>query len=297
MNDWPSVIGLGEVLWDVFYRADGSCERRLGGAPANFAFHAAQQGVTACTISAVGNDAAGDALAQQLRESGLACVLQRVPWSTGEVHICLNAEGIPHYRICPDAAWDYLAATPQLLDIARHARVVCFGSLAQRSASSREAIASFLAAMPHGENAWRVFDVNLRCGFYTTGILRSSMQHADVLKLNDEEMEIIGRMEGFNGLTQLEQAAALVQRYRLRLLILTCGSIGSYVLGEGGHVLSWRVTPQVEVVDTVGAGDSFTAAFMAALLRGHSVAEAHDSAVHVAARVCMKGASRGEANE
>ncbi len=294
MSDAPFVIGLGEALWDVFRRGDGSAERRLGGAPANFAWHAARQGVSACAVSAIGQDAAGDSLATALAAVGAPCHLQRVPYATGEVEIELRGAGIPHYHIRPDAAWDHLCTTPEMLELARRARAVCFGSLAQRSAESRATIAAFLQAMP--ADALRVFDVNLRCGYYTPAILRDSFRMAGIIKLNDEEMEIIGRMEGFTALPQLAQAAKLMQRYGSRLLILTCGAIGSYVLGEGGAILSYLPTPEVEVADTVGAGDAFTSTFISGLLRGLPVSGAHAAAVEVAARVCCQpGAMPAEA--
>ncbi len=288
MCDFPAVIGLGEALWDVFCREGGGRDRRVGGAPANFVWHVAQHGLSACAVSAIGEDAPGEELATALAAAGAPCRLQRVPHATGEVDIVLEGAGVPRYNIHADAAWDHLVATPELLELARHARAVCFGSLAQRAAESRAAISAFLREMPRGEGTWRIFDVNLRCGFYTPAILRASLQVADAVKLNEEEMEVIGRMEGFSGLPQLEQARLLINRYGLRLLILTCGPIASYVLGDGGQALSHFFTPQVHVVDTVGAGDSFTATFLAGLLRGLSVTDAHAAAVEVAAYVCTQ---------
>ncbi len=286
MDAAPAVIAFGEALWDVFCHADGSRRRCLGGAPANFACHVAQQGISACAISALGQDAAGDALAAELESRGVPCLLQRVPYATGVVEIELGEGAVPRYSIHPDAAWDHIAATPQLLAMAAKARALCFGSLAQRCAESRSTLHALLAAMP--EESWRIFDVNLRCGFHTPAIIRASLEAANVVKLNDEEMEILGRMEGFRALPQLAQARLLMERYGQRLLVLTCGATGSYVLGEGGELLSWQPTPQVHVVDTVGAGDSFTATLVAALLRGLSVAEAHAAAVQVAAWVCTQ---------
>ncbi len=284
MNATPSVIAFGEALWDVFCHPGARRERRLGGAPANFAFHVAQQGVSACALSAVGNDAAGEALAAELSQTGAPHSLQRVPFATGEVEVALAAGGQPRYTIHANAAWDHLTASPEWLQMARHACALCFGSLAQRCEVSRGALHALLAAMP--PESWRIFDVNLRCGFYTPAILCESFRAANVVKLNEEELEIVARMEGFWGMPQLEQARLLMQRYALHLLILTCGAQGSYVLGEG--VLSFHPTPRVEVVDTVGAGDSFTACFIAGLLRGVPVPQAHAAAVRLAAFVCTQ---------
>ncbi len=281
MNAYPSVIGLGEALWDVF-----GTERRMGGAPANFAYHVAQHGVSACAVSAIGQDAPGDALAATLAAAGAPCSLQRVPYATGEVDIVLEGAGIPRYHIHPNAAWDHLGTTPELLDMVRHARAICFGSLAQRHEESRAAIAALVQAT--APECWRIFDINLRCGYYTPAILRASLHMANVLKINEDEMEILGRMEGFCGLPQLEQAREIVRRYGLKLLILTCGAIGSHVLGEEGQLLSYLPTPEVPACDTVGAGDSFTATFIAGLLLGLTVPGAHAAAVQVAAWVCTQ---------
>ncbi len=286
VNAYPAVISIGEALWDVFYHGQGQRTRRIGGAPANFAFHVAQQGLSACALSAVGQDAAGDELAAALEAAGAPCRLLRVPHATGRVDIELGGEGVPRYAFPPDVAWDHLSATPEWLELARHARALCFGTLAQRSADSRSAIRALLAAAP--ADSLRVLDVNLRCGFYTPALIRESLCLADVLKLNEEELELIARTEGLPPQPQLAQARELVQRYGLRLLILTCGALGSYVLGEGGEVLSYLATPRVHVVDTVGAGDSFTACFLAALLRGEPIAQAHAAAVQLAAWVCTQ---------
>ncbi len=286
MSTTRYVVGLGEALWDVFVQGCAPPLRRMGGAPANFACHVAQLGLPARAVSAIGQDAAGDELAAGLAGAGVPTLLQRVLCATGEVRIELENAGLPRYDIRPDAAWDHLATTPELLSLAAETRALCFGTLAQRSAESRAALAAFLAAMPQGEGQWRVFDINLRQHMYTADIIRDSLRTADVLKINEEEMEILGRMEGFRGSPQLEQARLLMQRYGLRYVILTCGAIGSYVLGEA--VLSYLPTPRVAVVDTVGAGDAFTAGFLAALLKGATVPLAHQRAVELAAWVCTQ---------
>ncbi len=286
MNAYPAVISIGEALWDVFSHGQGRSSRRIGGAPVNFAFHVAQQGLSACSLSAVGQDAAGDELVAALETAGAPCRLLRVPHATGRVDISLGGEGIASYDFLPDAAWDHLSATPEWLELASHARAICFGTLAQRGADSRAAIRTLLAAAP--ADCLRILDVNLRCSFYTPSLIRESLCLADVLKINEEELEIMARVEGLPPQPQLAQARELGQRYGLRLLILTCGAIGSYVLGEGGEVLSYLATPPVQVVDTVGAGDSFTATFIAALLRGCPIADAHAAAVQVAAWVCTQ---------
>ncbi len=275
-------VGLGETLWDVF-----GGTRCMGGAPANFAYHAAAQGCDAVAISALGTDAAGDALAAAFAELGVHLFAPRVAYPTGEVTITIDGQGVPDYEFRPDCAWDHLEASAGMLEIARRTQLVCFGTLAQRNTASREAIAAFLEAMPQGEDKWRVLDMNLRGHFYTDAILRESLRVADALKINDIELETIARREALCGLPQLEQARILLQRYDQRLLIITCGALGSHVLTAAGEC-RYEAAPSVTVADSVGAGDAFTAAFFARLLRGASIAEAQQAATQLAAYVCSQ---------
>lgn len=173
----PLAVGLGEVLWDVF--PDG---KRLGGAPANFAWHAAQQGCRACVVSAVGDDALGREIESALAGKNLPAVLPRLPQPTGTVRIALDESGSAAYRFAENCAWDNLPFSPEAERVARSADAVCFGSLAQRGARSRETIARFLDCVPAG--ALRVFDVNLRQNFFTDEILRGSLARCSILKLN-----------------------------------------------------------------------------------------------------------------
>ncbi len=280
MSDDIQVVGLGEVLWDVVGGA-----RHLGGAPANFAYHACSQGLKALAVSAIGSDEAGRALAAALAGAGVPAQLALRPYATGEVIVTLDGAGMPSYAIRPDVAWDHQRIDDGLLALARRTRLACFGTLAQRSGESREAIAAFLDAMPQG--SWRVFDINLRQHYYTDAIIRDSLRRADALKINDEEMEIVARREGLDGLPQLAQARALMQRYGLRLLILTCGALGSHVLTAEGEC-RYEPTPPTRVVDSVGAGDAFTATFFAHLLRGADLAAAQRAATQAAAYVCTQ---------
>ncbi len=274
-------MGLGEVLWDIF-----GGQRHLGGAPANFACHAQAQGLRALLLSAVGKDRSGRELAEALGKV-VECRLQAHPYATGEVDIRVDGQGVPSYCFRPDCAWDHLAATQDWLELARRTRLACFGTLAQRSAGSREAIHAFLAAMPQGADCWRVLDINLRQHFYTDAIVRDSLRVADALKINDEELETIARREGFCGLPQLVQARALMERYGLRLLILSCGALGSHVLTAEG-CCHYEPAAKVRVVDSVGAGDAFTATFFACLLRGEDIITAQRAATRAAACVCTQ---------
>ena len=277
------IIGLGEVLYDVL--PEGA---KLGGAPANFAYHASQFGFDAMAVSAVGNDALGDLALKTFDENGLKYIIPRVPYPTGTVNITLDAGGVPTYTFTPDVAWDHIPFTPEMEAVAKETRAVCFGSLAQRSEASRKTIHQFLSATP--ADCLKIFDINLRGNFYNKEIIRENMQQANILKINDEELVTIGRLFDYPGLDMEEKCRLLLRRYHFKMVVLTCGTNGSYVFVPDGET-SFMPTPKVEVADTVGAGDSFTAAFTASLLAGKTIKEAHERAVKVSAFVCtQKGA-------
>ena len=259
------VVGIGEALWDVLPEG-----KKIGGAPANFAYHVSQFGLDGRTVSAVGEDKLGTEILENFYEKKLYSMIERVPYPTGTVQVELDAEGIPCYDIKEGVAWDNIPYTSALEGLAKQTSAVCFGSLAQRSVVSRETINKFLDAMPEG-NTLKVFDINLRQGFYTKEILCNSFKRCNVLKINDEE---------------LVTCWILLAKYNLKMLILTCGVNGSYVFTPGN--VSFVETPKVEVADTVGAGDSFTATFVAALLKGMPITEAHRLAVEVSAFVCTQ---------
>lgn len=278
------VVGMGEALWDVLPEG-----KKIGGAPANFAYHAAQFGLRSCVVSAVGNDDSGREILDTLTEKGLNYLIEMVDYPTGTVQVELDGAGIPQYDIKEDTAWDNIPYTPELRELAGKARAVCFGSLAQRSETSRNTINRFLDDMPEEEGRLVVFDVNLRQNFYTKEILSRSMRRCDVLKINDEEITEVSRLFDIPGSDFEEISRRLLERFNLKMLILTCGVKGSYVFTPDGA--SFQPTPKVKVADTVGAGDSFTASFISAILKGKSVAEAHALAVETSAFVCtQKGA-------
>lgn len=274
-------IGMGEALWDVLPEG-----KKIGGAPANFAYHVSQFGLPSMAVSAVGDDALGKEIRENFTSKELKHHLATVPYATGTVQVELNPNGVPQYEIKENVAWDNIPWTPELEEIARNTKAVCFGSLAQRNVVSRETIGRFLDTMPRGEDSLVVFDVNLRQGFYTKEILCESMQRCNVLKINDEELVTVSRMFGYPGIDLQDKCWILLGKYNLKMLILTCGINGSYVFTPGN--VSFQPTPKVEVADTVGAGDSFTAAFVASILKGKSVVEAHNLAVRTSAFVCTQ---------
>lgn len=278
------VVGMGEALWDVLPEG-----KKIGGAPANFAYHVGQFGLDSCVVSAVGDDALGNEILENFNSKGLRRLIEKVPYPTGTVQVEIDPAGIPQYDIKENVAWDNIPFTPELEKLAKRTRAVCFGSLAQRNVVSRETIARFLDAMPKDDDSLVVFDVNLRQGFYTKEILCESMQRCNILKINDEELVTVSRLFGYPGIDLQDKCWILLGKYNLKMLILTCGVNGSYVFTPGS--VSFLPTPQVEVADTVGAGDSFTAAFIASILKGLPVTEAHRRAVDTSAFVCtQKGA-------
>ena len=275
------VVGLGEVLWDVLPEG-----KKLGGAPANFAYHAGQfLGMNnTIAVSALGEDKLADETIEALREHGLNDLLPHVPYPTGTVQVQLDEQGIPTYDIKENVAWDNIPFDDDIAEIARNCRAVCFGSLAQRNVVSRETIQKFLDATP--ADCLKIFDINLRQQFYTQEILRESFQRCNILKINDEELVLIGRMFGYPGLDIENKCWLILGKYNLDMLVLTCGTNGSYVFTPG-HV-SFQETPKVKVADTVGAGDSFTGSFVGSIFNGKSVPEAHRTAVQVSAYVCTQ---------
>ncbi len=284
------VVGIGEALFDCLPEG-----RKLGGAPANFAYHVSQFGLNGCAISAIGDDELGEEIIEKFEAVGLNHILPKVEQPTGTVKVTLDSKGIPQYDICLGVAWDNIPLTDVMLDVARNAQAICFGSLAQRSEVSRKTIHAFLDAAP--KDALRVFDINLRQSWFTAEVISESLHRANVLKINDEELDVVATMllgistvpgkliaEDVEKTRQI--CRDLIAKYDLNMLILTCGAIGSYVFTASKE--SYVATPKVQVADTVGAGDSFTATFVAQLLLGKTIREAHEKAVAVSAYVCTQ---------
>ena len=274
------IVGLGEALWDVLPEG-----KKLGGAPANFAYHAGQFGLDTIAISALGEDALAEETVEALKEHNLNYLMPRVPYPTGTVQVTLAEGGIPTYEIKEGVAWDNIPYTNEMADIAKSARAVCFGSLAQRNSVSRENIRKFLADTP--ADCLKICDINLRQQFYSKEVLEDSFKLCNILKINDEELVVVNRMFGYDGLDMRQTCEKMVQDYGLKMLVLTCGTNGSYVFTDDG-LTSFQDTPKVEMADTVGAGDSFTGSFCACIINGKPVQEAHKTAVAVSAFVCTQ---------
>lgn len=273
------IVGIGEILWDVFPQG-----KVLGGAPANFAYHVSQLGLNGCAVSAIGKDDLGKEILDVLDDKKLGTRIEQVDFPTGTVQVTLSGEGIPQYEICEGVAWDNIPFTNEIKMLAQRTKTVCFGSLAQRSRVSHATINQFLDAVP--ADAMKIFDINLRQHFYSRDLIIESLKKCNVLKINDDEVVLVAGMFGWGDKSEVEIGELLMQVYQLNIVVLTKGTEGSYVFTP--DKTSFLPTPRVEVADTVGAGDSFTAAFVASLLKGESITEAHQRAVEISAFVCTQ---------
>lgn len=272
------VIGLGEVLWDLLPSGP-----QLGGAPANFAHHAHALGANASAITRVGNDDFGHAIRRRFEEQEIAGDTLQVDDEapTGTVTVALSSSGVPDYVIHEKVAWDRLAVTAAAMKAVREADAICFGTLTQRSEPSRTSIQSLVAAS--APDALRVFDINLRQSYFSGEIVERSLQLANVLKLNDRELPILAKMFGLAG-SPRQQMDLLAVKFDLQLVALTRGPAGSLLFQAG----RWSDCPSapVEVVDTVGAGDAFTAALTLGVLHEMALDEMNAFSNEVARYVC-----------
>ena len=276
-NNKPLVVGIGELLWDIF-----PDRKKAGGAPINFVYHATQIGAEGCAISAVGDDDLGAEIVRELEKNRIGNCIEPVAYPTGKVLVELN-EGIPSYRIIEDVAWDYVPLTERAIEVVKAADAVCFGTLAQRSPVSRETIKTLLRYAP--ADALRFFDVNLRQHYYSKELIEECLQEANIFKLNDEELAALRPMFGLEG-SDDDVCRMFMRKYELLYVILTAGSVSSTIYSQAEK--SVIPTPKVEVADTVGAGDSFSGAFVYSILTGASLSEAHREAVDIAAFVCTQ---------
>ena len=274
------VIAIGEIVWDCLPSG-----KQLGGAPLNFAFFAKELGADAYAVSAVGGDELGDETLAVAATTGVCLdYVQRNSLPTSRVLVTLNEVGIPQYEIVEGVAWDAIEVADNALELVKDASVICWGSLAQRSEKSRESVLAFLDSAP--DTCIKVFDINIRQHYYNREVIEASLERADILKLNEDELPLVARMLGVEG-SDKEIVSILIDMYSLKYLIYTHGADFSEVYsadGEYSHV----PTPKVSVADTVGAGDSFTAVFVTSLLKGDSLKDSHEKAVKVSAYVCTK---------
>ena len=269
-------LGIGEILWDML--PDG---KKLGGAPTNFAFHVNQFEIESAIISSVGNDPMGIEILDCINGTDIVNFITVNDKPTGTVSVRLDDQGIPAYIIHENVAWDAIGISGDANEFARTADAVCFGTLAQRSKESRQAIHGLLDQIP--APSLKIFDINIRQHFYSREVIESSLQYANVLKINEEEIVMFVEMFGLTG-DEFSLINQIISRFELDYLALTKGSHGSWLASKTGH--SFLETPRIQVVDTVGAGDSFTAAMAAGILHGNELGKIHQLAVDVSAFVC-----------
>lgn len=283
MKAIPVIVGLGEVLWDVF--PDGP---RFGGAPANFTCGAAELGqrqVDVTIVSAVGNDDLGRLAIAELNDHQVnSTEVARLHYPTGQVDVLLDEHGHASYQFAPDTAWDHLAWTKELESLANRTNAVCFGTLAQRSKQSQSTIRQFIASTP--PSCLRILDINLRWPYWNEDVILQSLAMANALKLNDSELQEITSLLQIRGSDEAV-LAQIMERYSLQVIALTRGENGSLLLRDSGE-RSDLAGQSVQVVDTVGVGDAFTAALALGFLGGLSLKAIHLWASDVAAFVCTQ---------
>lgn len=275
------VVGLGEVLWDILPSG-----KQLGGAPANFAYHGRALGAQSVVVSSVGTDSSGQEIITRLEELGLGhrFIGRDGQHSTGTVTVRLDSSGKPAYTIHENAAWDYITFNSELAELAVKADAVSFGSLAQRSAVSQNTIQEFLKSTR--PQCLRVFDLNLRQQYYTSQIIAESLSNANVLKLNNEELPVVASLLGING-TEQEIMQSLIDQFSLSVLAMTRGSNGSILCTN--HECIEHIGYKVDnIVDTVGAGDAFTAALTIGLIAGRNFEDISNHANLLAGFVCSQ---------
>lgn len=281
MNPRPfKILALGEILWDLLPQGPV-----LGGAPANFAYHAGALGADSAIVSRIGCDPYGRKILARFKESGSSTAFISVDpiAPTGTVSVEVGPDGQPAYIIHENAAWDQIQADPAAIAAAAGADAVCFGSLAQRSSASRDAIRTLVRATD--TSALRIFDINLRQSYYSREVIEASLVLANVLKLNDSELPVLAELLGLTGDT-LGQLAELTRRFDLRAVVYTRGANGSILLSNG--VVSDHPGVSSVVCDTVGAGDAFTATVVFGLLHNWPLEKINQSANTVAAFVCSQ---------
>jgi len=274
------VCGIGEVLWDAF--PDGE---KFGGAPANFTCHSHSLGAETYVVSCIGRDSRGVKAREFLDNHGVdtSCLADSEAHETGVVIVTLDDEGKPDYEIKEGVAWDNIPLTDTMIDLAPKLDAVCFGSLCQRGEVSRNTIERFLAATK--PDCLRVFDINIRQSFYNDGIIRDSLESANVLKLNDEELPIVAELIDAEGSDE-EIIHSVIARFDLKLVALTCGPKGALMVTPDKS--NFSAPPVTDVINTVGAGDSFTAAMIMGFLNDRPLDQINRQANRLAAFVCTQ---------
>lgn len=275
-----TIAGIGELLWDVL--PDNEV---IGGAPVNFAYHVTALGARGIPVSTIGRDPRGEKALTELQGRGvdIAAISISDEFVTGYVTATVDAEGKASYSFPDEVAWDHLLVNDYAENLRSVLDAVCFGSLAQRSEHSRRAIHGFLDMLRR--ETVKVFDVNLRQGFYSRQVIESSLRRTDILKLNEEELPVVARLLELQGPGD-EWLPALIKRYRLEMAILSRGECGSLLMTPENFSEHSGIVTHVE--DTIGAGDAFTAAATIGYLRGMTLDDINEQANIIGAYVCSQ---------
>ncbi len=282
MNSPKTIVGLGEILWDLLPGG-----KQLGGAPANFAHHAAQLGDDGLPASRVGTDPLGEEIIQRLETLGLSTeFIQRdSDRATGTVNVTVGEDGQPSYEIVENVAWDRLEWSPEWLALAARCDAVCFGSLAQRNEVSKRTIAQFLERA--GSRALTIFDINLRQHYHDPETLEKGLRLSRVAKMNDEELPRITTAMGITFKDEETAARELLRRFELEMVCVTRGAKGSLLVEKSGG-RSVHPGHVVQVADTVGSGDAFVAALAYHVLRGSTLEKINAAANRLGAFVATQ---------
>jgi fructokinase len=274
------ILVVGEILFDELPTG-----RRPGGAPFNVARHLVRMGLDVRFVSRVGADESGRELVDAVRAAGLpvGLIQSEEDRPTGCVKVHIDDEGIPSYTILPDAAFDYIAFDPLREESAR-VELICYGSLIQRTEDGRARLQEFLAQQPYG--IVHLYDMNLREGCHAKNIIVPSLEHSDVLKINDDELAETGRLIG-SSLQDETLVEYLMDTFNIRMVALTRGSAGSVLYAEGERLeQAAGLIGSNEIVDTVGAGDAFTSVLAAGLHQGWAPQDILQLAGGLSERIC-----------
>jgi fructokinase len=283
-----NAIGIGEVLWDLLPTG-----KLVGGAPSNFAYHTQQQGASSCIVSAVGNDSNGNEIKEALLKKNLTTdYIQTVDYPTGTVDVNLNSSGEPSYSINENVAWDYISLPKNIDKQIKHTAILCFGSLAQRNAYTRNSIKKIIQKV--NDDCLIVFDINIRQSYYNKEIIQESLAFCNVLKLNVDELAILRSLLNLKGLDDKVVIEKIMKQYNLKLVALTYGSKGSVLMTPNN--VSQLKTPKINVLDTIGAGDSFTATMAMEFVKGKSLDKVHQRAIEVSSFVCQSNGAMPDYN-
>jgi len=279
----PILVGIGEILWDIFPSQDESVNKTFGGATTNFAYHAHALGAQGIPVSCIGSDTLGDDIMVHLQTLALTddYIFRSPGYPTGTVTVTTDTDGNPTYTIQEQVAWDTIPFYPKLMELAESCDAICFGTLAQRSEASRETIQEFLHATR--SDTLRIFDINLRQSFYSIKIIKQSLQAANILKMNSDELATISSLLSLTG-NEKEIADQLLKHYSLHIVALTKGCDGSILYSPENRSVHNGL--KSTVYDTVGAGDAFTAALALGIIHGYDLERINEYANRVASFVC-----------